>query len=539
MFKLKNFSVKIKLNLIVVAALAILFCVNAYYLYSENETLLSERKGKLQSQVESSLSIARHFYSQSAELGETKAKQLAINAIQGMRYDTGNYFWITSPEQKIIMHPTKPSLNGQDVSKKTDTRGYHYWREMSEIGKHEGKGFLEYYWNSPQGIEQHKLSYVISMPEWGWIIGSGLLISDIDDGLEKNTLVAGLTTLLCTVSLIGLSYIIGFNIITPIEGLIGRLYQIADGDMKGRINDDRQDEIGIMGKELDRMLNKLQTTLLLANQSASNSANMANQIASSSEESATSIQSQHKQLELLSTAMSEMTATITDVARNADHASNSTNEVTLQARDSRDDMQKTADDIHHVSKQVAHADDLVEELKDGVISIGVVVEEINAISEQTNLLALNAAIEAARAGEQGRGFSVVADEVRNLANRTQASTTQIQDTIDTLKATAMRASEAMQGSNNHVLNSVESVSGTQEKLDKMLEELNLSNDMVAQIAAAAEQQGTVSDEVNINVSSINLSANEVSQSADNLAHQSQSLSEMAQELDEQLKYFDV
>lgn len=539
MLNLKNYSVKTKLRLIIISALAIIVCVNAYYLHAENKNLLIERKHSLQSQVESTLSVALHFYSQSAEIGEEKAQQLAIQAIQDMRYNSTNYFWITSPEEKIIMHPTKPALNGKKSSAMTDARGNYHWREMSDIGKSKGSGFLEYYWQSPQGDEQHKLSYVASMPQWGWIIGSGLLIQDIDEILTENAVLAAVMTLFCFVILISLGYVVRVNIVNPIEFFIKQLHQIADGDMKGRINDTRRDEVGVMGQELDRMLDKLHKTLLLANESASSSSDMANQIAASSEESATSIQSQHIQLEMLSTAMNEMSATITDVARNAEQAASYTNEVTVQAREGGEDMQKTATNITRVSTQVANADSMVEELKEGVISIGEVVDVIQSISEQTNLLALNAAIEAARAGEQGRGFSVVADEVRNLASRTQTSTTEIQATIDKLKATAIKAAEAMQGSNNNVLESVESVNGTQDKLQKMLDGLNLSNDMVAQIAAASEQQGTVSDEVNSNVSSINLSANEVSQSAESLAVQSQSLAETAQELNEQLKYFKV
>lgn len=179
------------------------------------------------------------------------------------------------------------------------------------------------------------------------------------------------------------------------------------------------------------------------------------------------------------------------------------------------------------------------ELKAGVQEISAVVSVIREVSEQTNLLALNAAIEAARAGEQGRGFAVVADEVRNLASRTQQSTNEVQQTIDSLTERTERTVQAMQRSNVKVEQSVAISLDTQKQLANMVTELVKSNDMVAQIAAASEQQGLVANEMTENVTSIHLAANEVMQASQMLAEESQAMAAAAEILNDQLKYFKV
>ncbi len=538
--KLSNLSVKLKLFSIVLLAFALILVACAYNLIQQRNTSMAERENKLSAQVETALNVAKHFYSQREQLGEQTAKQNALNAIASLRYDGDNYFWILNQKMNVVMHPLKPELNGQNAESFKDGAGKFHWREMVSISQTtEQKGFLDYQWKSPNGALKDKISYVELFPEWGWIVGSGILVSDINETFYTLVIQQLIFALILSSVLFALGYAISNNIVTPLNKLIENTHLIAEGDLRVRMNLARKDELGQMAKEIDSMLSKLQSTLKTAHDSAGISSSMASNIAQASEEAATSVNSQHSQLELLSTAMTEMSATISDVANNAESTAGSTNKVMEHTEHTDRTMQLTSKAISDVSQDIAMANELVKELQDGVNEISNVVSVIRDISEQTNLLALNAAIEAARAGEQGRGFAVVADEVRNLASRTQNSTNEVQQTIDTLLEHAGRTFTAMQNSNNSVDSSVEASQRTRSQINEIVVEMQNANDMVAQIAAASEQQSAVASEMNQNVTSIHLSANEVLQASQSLAKESQEMANTAEHLSTQLQYFKV
>ncbi len=538
--KLSNLSVKLKLFSIVLLAFALIVVACAYNLIQQRNTSMTERENKLSAQVETALNVAKHFYSQREQLGEQTAKQNALNAIASLRYDGDNYFWILNQKMNVVMHPLKPELNGQNAESFKDGAGKFHWREMVTISQTtEQKGFLDYQWKSPDGALKDKISYVELFPEWGWIVGSGILVSDINETFYTLVIQELIFALILSGVLFALGYAISNNIVTPLNKLIENTHLIAEGNLRVRMNLTRKDELGQMAKEIDSMLSKLQSTLKTAHDSAGISSSMASNIAQASEEAATSVNSQHSQLELLSTAMTEMSATISDVANNAESTAGSTNKVMEHTEHTDRTMQLTSKAISDVSQDIAMANELVKELQDGVNEISNVVSVIRDISEQTNLLALNAAIEAARAGEQGRGFAVVADEVRNLASRTQNSTNEVQQTIDTLLEHAGRTFTAMQNSNNSVDSSVEASQRTRSQVNEIVVEMQNANDMVAQIAAASEQQSAVASEMNQNVTSIHLSANEVLQASQSLAKESQEMANTAEHLSAQLQYFKV
>ena len=197
------------------------------------------------------------------------------------------------------------------------------------------------------------------------------------------------------------------------------------------------------------------------------------------------------------------------------------------------------DTINQLSQDVAQVGEVIESLATHTKSIGGILDVIRAISEQTNLLALNAAIEAARAGEAGRGFAVVADEVRNLASRTAASTDEVQVMIDKLQAEAARAVSAMELSRNRSHEGVQAVDEASQALSGISGQIAQISDMNIQVAAATEEQSTVVEEVNRNVSEINEITQRTAQTAEAAAAASDALNNLAHRLDTLVARFKV
>jgi len=251
------------------------------------------------------------------------------------------------------------------------------------------------------------------------------------------------------------------------------------------------------------------------------------EVSAVSEQSAKGIQSQQQEISLVATAMTQMKATVADVAGNTESASESASSANALARSGNQDVQRSLVAITRVAEEIEQAGTLVAELERESAQINVVVDVIRGIADQTNLLALNAAIEAARAGEQGRGFAVVADEVRTLAGRTQASTGEIVAIIETLQSRANQAKEVTGLSCDMIRQCVTQSEQTGTGIQQIEEAVAQIADMAIQIASACGEQDAVSDELGRNVERINESANEVAQGADHTARACLELSQLA------------
>ncbi|MBU1620946.1 MAG: MCP four helix bundle domain-containing protein [Gammaproteobacteria bacterium] len=263
----------------------------------------------------------------------------------------------------------------------------------------------------------------------------------------------------------------------------------------------------------------------------------ADELAVSSEKTTDQLILQHQEIEMVSTAMNEMSTSVADVAQNAVSAAQKTNETETNLKLSDEVMAKTIAAIESLSKDVSQTTSVIELLSAQSAEIGQVVEVIRGVAEQTNLLALNAAIEAARAGEQGRGFAVVADEVRTLASRTQDSTQMIQAMISRLHEGVQATVSAMAGSQKQAGHTVDFAAGALESFGKIKGFVNLLNQMNEQIASAAEQQSIVAEDINRNVMQIKGATELTACAADQVARSSVELKQIASRLAGHVNYF--
>ncbi|GMQ45475.1 methyl-accepting chemotaxis protein [Vibrio sp. 10N] len=315
--------------------------------------------------------------------------------------------------------------------------------------------------------------------------------------------------------------------------------RMADKDLTVPVIMDCKDEYGDVARELEKTRVQLQDIIKTQVATSQELATLTEVMTLSMSETKESSQEEFQEIDQLATAMSEMTSTVQTVADHAHNASQLTEQASGQAETGQRFVQGTVTKMSELSNDISASAQAVNQVEERVESIGSVVGTIQGISEQTNLLALNAAIEAARAGEAGRGFAVVADEVRNLAQRTQQATVEIQEMISHLQSSANSAVELMEKSVVEAADGVELVTNAGAELDGIVSQVNQINDMNFQIATAAGQQSSVAEEMNQNLTNVRELVEASVTVVTELLETSEMMQNNAEELDGKIKSFRV
>jgi len=376
---------------------------------------------------------------------------------------------------------------------------------------------------------------LLDVPEKVLVGPAEALKKQLDDSNTAGTLTElGLGILAALIGLL-LVWLMARSVTRPILGVAHMLQDIAsgEGDLTRRLAYDKQDELGQLAGWFNRFLDKLQPIIAEVKRSVQDARGTADQSSAIATQTSAGMEQQYRQVDQVATASHEMSATAQDVARSAAQAAQAARDADQATRQGLTVIDRTTASIDNLAADMSAAMVQVEGLAANSEKIGSVLEVIRAIAEQTNLLALNAAIEAARAGEAGRGFAVVADEVRNLARRTQESVEETRLVIEQLQSGTQDVVGSMGNSHRQAQDSVEQVGQAVTALQQIGDAVTVISDMNLQIASAAEEQSAVAEEINHNVATIrdvteSLSgqANEsarVSQSLNRLANQQQSL----------------
>ncbi|KAF1030655.1 MAG: Methyl-accepting chemotaxis protein McpU [Pseudomonas sp.] len=370
---------------------------------------------------------------------------------------------------------------------------------------------------------------LLDVPEKVLVAPAEALKTQMDADNTKGTLLELSLGLLAAVGGLLMVWLMARNVTRPILSVARMLEDIAsgEGDLTRRLAYDKRDELGQLAGWFNRFLDKLQPIIAQVKRSVQDARGTADQSASIATETSAGMEQQYRQVDQVATASHEMSATAQDVARSAAQAAQAARDADQATRQGLTVIDRTTTSIGHLAADMSTAMAQVEGLAANSEKIGSVLEVIRAIAEQTNLLALNAAIEAARAGEAGRGFAVVADEVRNLARRTQESVEETRLVIEQLQSGTQDVVGAMGNSHRQAQGSVEQVGQAVTALRQIGDAVTVITDMNLQIASAAEEQSAVAEEINNNVATIRDVTESLSEQANESARVSQALNSLA------------
>ncbi|WP_417594084.1 methyl-accepting chemotaxis protein [Oceanospirillum sp.] len=339
-----------------------------------------------------------------------------------------------------------------------------------------------------------------------------------------------------TAFLVMMSIMISRKVTRPLERLVNQMQAVEQGDLSKRLNlqDFAKDELGSAAHYFDRMQAGLSTLAKEINESVKTLEDTSSSLRNKVSETTGSLDTQRSEISQIAAATEQMQAGFSEVVQRTLDASEQSNQAKNEAQESQSNIQKSVDQSEALAGALSQTAEVVLRLQEDSHSISVISEVIGNITEQTNLLALNAAIEAARAGEAGRGFAVVADEVRQLAQKTQASLSEISDIIESLQKHAGQAAEMMGNSEQQMQTGLERIRDAGNSFGHILSASEQIAGMSTQIATATEEQTAVARDLSESVSAIHMASDRIADGAletqtacDALSQESDHLSQLA------------
>jgi methyl-accepting chemotaxis protein len=537
-------SLRVATRMQILVGLALLgllvLCITA--LFQLKAAMLEDRKSKTKNLVETAMGILAHHHklAQEGKLSDTDARQAAKESLRNLRYGTNDYYFITDTNHVYVLLPPKPENEGLNKKDLQDANGKYLIQEIVKAGL-AGGGFIEYWFpRAGQTTAEPKLSYAAQFAPWGWVIGTGVYIDDIDTAFRKNATVLGAISAVLLVALALVGWQSSKSILDQLGGepsTAQRIMQeVAQGNLAVAVASTARNSLL---ESLGTMAAALRTLVSEIDREADRLVKNAGEIRLASGEVAKAAENQADATSAMAAAIEELTVSsthISDIARDTEADSRQTMDLAGEGRQ-RADQASTA--IQTIASTVTQASDLIRRLEERANQISSIAGVIKEIAGQTNLLALNAAIEAARAGEQGRGFAVVADEVRKLAERTSMATTEIEQMIGAIQSDTVSAVEAMNEALPEVGTGVQLATSASESLHAIADGAGHTLERVRDVANATREQGMASTSIAQRVEEIAQMVEQTSAATGGTAEAAQRLEDIAQQLKQNVARFRV
>lgn len=566
---LKHLKLMTRLSLTVAAALVLMLVIAFQSLTTMHRQLYEDRQVKTRHLVETVWGVVSAFQDQqtAGALTEAEAQRQAIQAVKRLRYEGKEYFWIQDlgkPVPTMIMHPTVPALDGKVLDdpkfnkatsmseglsgKNVSLDNRNLFVTFNQVVEQAGHGFVEYQWPKPLaggGTSKElflKLSYVKKFQPWGWVIGSGIYIDDVNALFRQHAKETGMFVILGTLGLLSISWLVRRSIFQDFgcepKDAEGYTSRIAEGDLTQNIRLRPGDHTSILFV-LSRMQGSLREMLGGVSNNAHKIEGSIERLSTQSNEIVLANQLQAGVIEQTHSAISEVSSSVVVVNELADETTNHSQCVVQMAQEGariaeevKQGMLAISDTIQSSAAQAARLVERAQEIE----SMATVIKEIAA---QTNLLALNAAIEAAHAGHLGKGFAVVADEVRKLSERTGKATGEIGQTLLDIRSDTARLVQGMETATPLIASGVSKAGEATASLRSIEAEAKATQGKMGNLARATGNQSSRIEEIVGSVNKVLADSSRTESLADHSRATASELAVAAKELFSMVKRFQV